>query len=124
MRTIPADKYQGLPCSYVGTGCAYEDLFEEPFSYPMPEGLRNNGYLPLREMNTYIRACLPVRKKNYYNKQIRPKLSDFLQGHDSPMVICVLGHCIYANHGDYVSFFDNDNDPVVCVWHIDPSQKE
>lgn len=47
MRYTPSDKYNGLPCSYVGTGCAYENITGELFPLPFPEGLEDNGYLSL-----------------------------------------------------------------------------
>ena len=123
MRILPSAKYQDLPCSYVGTGCAWENLYGTPFTDETPEGLHQDGYLSLNNMNTYIRSCLPIKKKTYYSKVKRPLLKDFLKEHKDPMVICVLGHCIYANNGNYTSFFDNDNDPVVCVWFINNTKE-
>ena len=62
MRHIPSSKYKGLPCSYVGTGCAYERITGRIFNESLPKGLHSDGYLPLREENKYIRPNLPVKK--------------------------------------------------------------
>ena len=66
MRIEPNAKYQGMPCSYAGTGCAYENIWGEPFRYPVPENLRDDGYLSLDSANKFIRAHLMVRKKVYF----------------------------------------------------------
>lgn len=118
MRKDPPEKFRGMPCSYVGTGCAYEDYYKKPFTATLPDGCHKDGYLSLDNMNKYIRQVLPIKKKLYYSRASRQPLKEFLKQNKGPMVICVLGHCIYAYNGDYMSFFDNNNDPVVCVWHI------
>lgn len=120
-RITPDKKYEALPCSYVGAGCAYENLFKKPFTAPLPEGYHDDGYLSLDNMNRFIRQYLPVKKKLYYNRANRFPLSQLLEQNKTPMIICVKGHCIYANHGDYASFFENKNDPVVCIWYLDPN---
>lgn len=118
MRITPAARYQGMPCSYVGTGCAYEDYYGEPFpALPSPE-LKEDGWLTLEGNNRYIRAYLPVRKKVYYKRSERPRLRDFLAKNNEKCGVCVYGHFIYVNGHDYWSFFDNDDDPVVCVWYL------
>ena len=124
MRLNPAPKYHDFPCSYVGTGSAYEDIHHTSFFGVLPDGLKENGYLPLKELNTYIRKYLPVKKKLYFNKKSRISLTNFLKEHKESMIICLLGHCIYANGGDYMSFFNNEDDKVVCVWYLnEPSHK-
>ena len=65
-RITPADKYRGLPCSYVGTGCAYEAVTGKEFSPDLPMGLRDDGWLTLENENKFIRQHLPIRKKQYY----------------------------------------------------------
>lgn len=118
MRTEPAGRYQNLPCSYVGAGCAWEALYNTPFAQPLPDGLRKNGYLPLKAMDAYLRRLFPIRKKIYFKRTQRPALREFLAKNKSLAIICVYGHCLFANKKDYVSFFDNDDDDVVCVWYI------
>ena len=122
MRITPPDRYQNLPCSYVGTGCAYEDIYHIPFSGPLPEGLRKDGYLSLKKMDTYIRQYLSVKKKIYFSKKQRIPLREFLQHNKSPAGICVYGHFVYANNGDYTSFFDNEDDPIVCIWYLNEKE--
>ena len=122
MRITPVDKFQNLPCSYVGTACAYEDLFHIPFPGNLPDGLRKDGYLPLKKMDTYIRQYLPVKKKIYYSKKQRIPLRKFLQYNKSPAGVCVYGHFIYVNNENYTSFFDNEEDPVVCIWYLDKKE--
>ncbi len=78
MRITPAGKYSGLPCSYVGSGCAYEDIFGEVFDKPLPEGLKSDGWLTLEGNNRYVRSLFDVAKKVYYKRGERPMLRDFL----------------------------------------------
>ena len=118
MRITPDSKYLRLPCSYVGTGCAYEDYYEIPFPGDLPDGLKGDGYLTLEAENRYIRQFLPIRKKVYYRRRDRIKLGTFLARNTARCCVCVLGHFVYVNGKDYWSFFDNENDDVVCVWYL------
>lgn len=68
MRYEPDAKYNGMPCSYVGAGCAYEDVTKKDFDLPLPPGLRNDGWLTLDNMNRFIRGLLPIRKKVYFKR--------------------------------------------------------
>lgn len=117
MRITPEKKYENLPCSFVGTGCAYEDYYGERFTEPLPEGLKG-GWLSLENLNSYIRKVLPITKKEYYKRGTRPKLKDFLKENYRPCLICVYGHFLYAKNEDYWSFFDNEEDDIVCIWYI------
>ena len=118
MRIEPSAKYRGMPCSYVGTGCAYEDVTGDPFLASLPAELKDDGYLTLDSMNRFVRKYLPIRKKVYYRRTDRPRLSQFLSQNTGRAAVCVLGHFIYVNGEDYWSFFNNENGPVVCVWYI------
>jgi hypothetical protein len=121
MRHDPDPKFDGLPCSVVGTGTAYEYLTGSYFSTAsrnMPYGLKPDGYLSLDLEDKYIRRFLTVKRKKYYKKDERMTLSDFLLGYKGPAAICVLGHFLFAVNGDYWSFFDNELDEVVCVWYL------
>lgn len=118
MRYEPDAKYNGMPCSYVGAGCAYEDVTKKDFDLPLPPGLRNDGWLTLNNMNKFIRGLLPIRKKVYFKRGERPKLKDFLKDNEERCGVCVYGHFIYVNGHDYWSFFNNDENRVVCIWYI------
>lgn len=118
MRITPDIKYNGLPCSYVGTGCAYEDVFKKSFTEPMLDNLKDDGWSTLDNTNRYVRSLLPIKKKVYYKRSERFMLREFLDTNKSKCLVCVYGHFIYVNGNDYWSFFNNDNDKVVCVWYI------
>ena len=118
MRIRPNRKYKGQPCSYVGTGCAYEDIYGSEFTDPVPDGLREDGWATLRKLNAYVREHLPVQKQVYYKRNERFKLRDFLKTNKGRAGVCVYGHFIYVKDDTYWSFFVNDNDDVVCIWYI------
>jgi hypothetical protein len=118
MRIEPGEKYYGMPCSYVGTGCAYEDIVRQTFIAPLPENVREDGYLTLEAENRYLRSILHVRKKVYFKRGERPKLRDFLKDNKEKCCVCVLGHFVYVNGCDYWSFFNNEDDAVVCIWYL------
>lgn len=117
-RVEPHDNYHGLPCSIVAVGCAlgYDDY--EDIRRLRPKGIYDNGYLPLEAGNRFIRAVLPVSKRVYYKRGMRPKLCDVLLNNKRRAVICCYGHLIYAEGDTYYSFFDNDNDDVVSIWWL------
>ena len=117
MRFLPDPKYNELPCSYVGTGCAYEDYYGKQFNVPMIENLKN-GWSTLNNTDKYVRSLLPVTRKVYYKRDERFTLNDFLKSNDKKCLVCVYGHFIYVNKGDYWSFFPNENDKIVCIWYL------
>ena len=118
LRIRPLSKYYNRPCSYVGVGCAYEELGLGDFDPDLPEGLKDDGYLSLDNANRFVRQFLKVRKKQYFKRSERITLEEFLENNKEKCCICVLGHFIYADNGDYWSFFDNSEDKVVCVWYL------
>lgn len=118
MRLIPDSRFAGMPCSYTGTATAYGKTTGKVFVHPFPEGLKKDGWLTLDDENKYIRKYLSIRKKQYFKRGERVKLRDFLESNSEKCCICVLGHFLYADGKDYWSFFNNDNDDVVCVWYI------
>ena len=118
MRITPNAKYLNLPCSYVGTGCAYEQYHHKPFNEPLPSNLGEDGWSTLDNTNRYIRQYLPIRKKEYFKRGQRPILKDFLSSNTEKCLVCVYGHFIYVDANDYYSFFDNEYDPIVCIWYI------
>lgn len=122
MRFEPSRKFLGFPCSIVGTGTAYEYMTRQYFSLDekvYPEGLNSSGYLSLRNEDKYIRRFLQVKKKVYFEKPDRITLKEFIRRNKEPAAICVVGHFIFAADGDYWSFFNNDEDRVVCVWFLE-----
>ena len=118
MRYEPNSKYYCFPCSVVGTGTADEHLTGKDFSIVIPEGIKPDGYLPLADEDKYIKQFLTVKKKRYFQRKERITLSEFLCNYKGAAAICVLGHFVFVDNGDYWSFFDNDNDMVVCVWYL------
>lgn len=81
-------------------------------------GLKEDGYLTLDNMNRYIRKNLPVIKKDYYKRGERPLLKELLKDNKKKAIICVRGHYVYADQDRYYSFFDNDEDEVICIWWL------
>ena len=118
MRINPKSKYHGLPCSYVATGCAYEQIYQVMFNAELPDNLKNDGYLELDDVNKFIRRFFEVRKKQYFKRGERPVLKDFLSDNNDMCIICVYGHLIYVDGKDYWSFFENGNDEIVCIWFL------
>ena len=118
MRIEPDNKYCGYPCSMVGTGTAYEYITGNNFNFESPEGIYDDGYLPLENENRYIRKYLKVKKRQYFKRNERFPLSKFLQDYKGAACVCVYGHFLFADNGDYYSFFNNDDDPVVCIWFL------
>lgn len=118
MRRIPRLEYEALPCAYVATGCAYEDIFKKNFEEPMLDELRDDGWSTLDNTNKYIRRLLPVQKKVYYKRSERMTLGAFLADNAKRCIVCVYGHFIYVNEQDYWSFFENEDDEVVCIWYL------
>ena len=122
MRHEPSPKYNCLPCSVVGTGTAYEYLTGKDFPLTIPEGIKADGYLPLADEDAYIRQFLTVKKKKYFKRNERLTLAQFLRVYNGPAAVCVLGHFLFVDNGDYWSFFDNDSDMVVCIWYLEKEE--
>lgn len=111
-RREPAAIFDGFPCSQVAVGTAIRAF------PPKPTGLKPDGYLPLADMNRYIRSMLPVVKAESFRRGQRPTLKEFLENHTGRSVILVEGHFLYAEGHTYWSFLRNAHDPVVQVWHL------
>lgn len=118
MRIDPNPKYHGMPCSFVATGTAYEQIYKTPFEKELPDGLKDDGYLSLNDINKFIRDNLKVRKKEYYKRGARITLKEFLENNPHRCLVCVYGHFIYVDKKKYWSFFNNENDLIVCVWYL------
>lgn len=118
MRITPNNKYNGLPCSYVGIGCAYEDIYKKPFEEPMLGNLKDDGWSTLENTNKYVRSLLPVKKKVYYKRSERFTLREFLETNNAKCLVCVYGHFVYVNGEGYWSFFENEDDKIVCIWYL------
>ena len=122
MRIKPKEKYRGWPCCYVGTGCAFEDIYNDKFRAKLPPGLKKDGWATMDILNRYVRDNLPVKKKVYFKRTERFKLREFLETNTERAGVCVLGHFIYVNGKDYWSFFSNLNDDVVAIWYLEPQR--
>lgn len=118
-RFDPANKYRGLPCSYVTACCAYESFHYGSRVPVMPDKLKQSGYLTLNDANKYFRNIVPIRKRTIFKKGERPRLEDFLKTNTQRCCVCVTGHFLYADGDVYWSFFDNADDEVISVWYID-----
>ena len=115
-RIMPDRVFNDIPCSMVAVGCALGNDRDSIIHKAV--GLKNDGYLTLNDMNKYIRSLLPVQKKEYYKRGTRPVLKDILTNNNKKAVVCLLGHYIYIDNDNYYSFFDNDEDEVVCIWWL------
>jgi len=119
-RIIPADIYQGLPCSVVATGCAMGVSSLSALSALVSDDLHNDGYLSLDGMNKLIRSNQKVKRCDYFKRGNRPSLLEWASMHEGERaVICLIGHFIYFDGENHHSFFENDYDPVVKVWYLE-----
>lgn len=116
IQMVPNEKYQCRPCSQVAIGTACE---QAGYDYYLPNELLDSindsedGYLTLRDMNRFVRALLPVKKRINYKRGQRPYLN---QVKPCKAIVCVLGHYLYMDYNKYYSFFDNEHDEVVTIW--------
>lgn len=119
MRIIPDEKYEGIPCSQVAIDCAYEATFSKELPYTVEVNLSNEeGYATLDAVNKAIRILMPVKKKSYFKRTERNSLKEFLKNNKEKCIVCVLGHYVFVDGEDYYSFFENEEDVVVCVWYL------
>lgn len=114
-RIIPDSKYRRRPCSVVAVGCAMRASQEALTALTSPD-LKPDGYLSLNGMNALVRANLSVRRRVNYKRGMRPCLRDFCHSFNGRAVVCVTGHYVYVEGGDYYSFFYNGSDEVISVW--------
>lgn len=114
----PLPVYNGKPCSVVAVGCALGYTTKDQVETLQPEGIYPDGYLPLEAGNRFIRNSLPVQKREYFKRGMRPKLKEILENNIRRAVICCYGHLVYAEGELYYSFFDNYNDDVVSIWWL------
>ena len=134
-QNIPNQVYSGFPCITVGIGCAFDSFYD---AKTLIESCENDGLLPgtdfyngigskgdkggycsLKDANTIVRKGFDIKKAATYRRGERPTLSEFAkQFPNEKALICVAGHFIYYHNGEYDSFFNNENDPVIKVWFI------
>lgn len=120
MRVVPNEKYEGIPCSQVAIGYAYEKIYGKELPHAVEVSLSNaEGYATLDAVNKTIRSLIPVKKKVYFRRTERISLKEFLENNKEKCVVCVLGHYIFVDGEDYYSFFENEGDMIVCAWYID-----
>ena len=109
-RIVPDEKFYDLPCSIVAVSLAKGGQIIPT------EVSKTDGYMTLRDMNTYVRQNLSVAKRTDYKRGQRPILKALRL--DGRAIVCVLGHYIYLENETYYSFFQNDYDQVVAVWKL------
>ncbi len=114
-RIRPDAMYRRKPCSVVAVGCAMRASKEALTTLTSPE-LRSDGYLSLDGMNRLIRAHAAVERRFKYSRGDRPTLREFCHSFDGRAVVCVSGHYVYVENGDYYSFFYNGSDEVISAW--------
>lgn len=109
---FPDDKYEDFPCSVVAIGCASGKIVDVP--------VNSEGFATLRNANAEIRKHCNVAKYEYFKRNERVSLQEYSYNKTGRAIICVLGHFLYADFDkeEYYSFFDNDDDMVVAVWHL------
>lgn len=117
-RIVPGKIYRGLPCSVVALGCALKIGDSEALQRLYSPSIHADGYLSLDGMNRLVRANMGVIRRVNYRRGERPCLRDFCHRFDGKAVVCVAGHFVYVEDGNYYSFFKNGNDEVICVWEV------
>lgn len=117
-RIVPSDIYRGLPCSVVAVGCALKIASRDALRALTSPLLHGDGYLSLDGMNRLVRANMAVKRRRNFRRGERPCLRDFCHGFDGKAVVCVSGHFVYVENGNYYSFFKNGNDEVIAVWEV------
>lgn len=100
-------------------GCALHITDKSQLNGLFSAQLKDDGYLSLKGMNSLIRAHLPVKKRVDFKRGYRPNLRDFCHGYSGKAVVCVRGHFVYVEKGDYYSYFFNGDDEVVAVWYLE-----
>lgn len=115
-RILPNKIYRGRPCSVVALGCAMHITDPEALSALYSPVLKKDGYLSLKGMTALVRECTGSRRRWLFKRESRPSLRDFCHTFKGKAVVCVLGHYVYVEGGDYYSFQYNGDDPVVAVW--------
>ncbi len=115
IRKEPKGFLHGVPCSIVAVTTACDLIKGTTYTENYPE-LKENGWSTLEETNKYLRANLKVKRKTYFKRSERVRLKDL--HFKGKAIVCVYGHLIYLENETYYSFFNNENDKVVCVWEI------
>lgn len=118
-RHTPRNIYRRKPCSVVAVGCALKCTDESALKALKSPLLHSDGYLSLDGMNRLARANLSVKKRLNFKRGQRPILRDFCHGFSGKAIVCVAGHYVYVEGGDYWSFFWNGDDEVISVWEIE-----
>ena len=125
-RIEPSNIYHNKPCSIVALGCAMHttdkekirDIFDDARKGVYGSKLHDDGYLSLSGMNSLIRCNMKVIRRTDFKRGSRPSLRELCYGFSGKAIVCLLGHFVYVEDGDYYSFFANDNDQVVAMWEV------
>lgn len=115
-RIVPNKIFRGAPCSVVALGCALHVTNRGALRALYSDDMKADGYLSLRGMNALVRAHMHVKQRWNFKKDVRPCLRDFCHDFSGRAIVCVLGHFVYVEDGDYYSYFFNGDDKVVTVW--------
>ena len=118
-RILPDNVYLDLPCSMVAVGCALKTTDKAVVRGLKSEFLKSDGYLSLDGMNRLVRAHMAVIRRENFKRGERPNLRDFCHSYSGRAILCLLGHFVYVEGGNYYSFFFNGDDPVVAAWYLD-----
>ena len=110
VQIVPDTTLYGWPCSMVAVAGANGGQL-----IPVQTS-KDDGYMTLRDMNTYVRQNLSVAKRTDYRRGERPLLKDLKV--DGRAIVCVLGHYVFVEEDRYYSFYRNDNDEVVAIWFL------
>lgn len=119
-RITPGRIFNNLPCSVVSVGCAIGASAWCDLNGLFSDGLRLNGFLSFKDMNTLIRANMGVLRRARYKRGERPALRDWAhENKGKRAILCVARHYVYFDGRDYHSFFWNGGDPVVEIWYLE-----
>lgn len=117
-RIVPGRIFAGEPCSVVAVGCALNVKSQAAVEALKSPLLHSDGYLSLDGMNRLIRANMRIKKRTNFARGARPCLRDFCHEFKGRAIVCVKGHFVYVENGDYYSFLKNGSDEVITVWEI------
>lgn len=117
MRIEPDNKYRKTPCSYIGIGCAYENIYGRDFDVLKSEDL--SSYPFVKDIDKYIRQYFKVDDMHYLKGSERITFKQFLATNTKECLVYVYGHFMYVNGKDYWSFYNVDHCEVVCIWYLD-----
>lgn len=118
-RIMPKPILSAVPCSVCAMACALGVTDRNALKPLKSPKLHADGYLSLNDMNSLVRANLKVTRRENYRRGERPILRDFCHGYSGRAIVCLEGHYVYVEGGNYHSFFWNGDCRIVSVWYLD-----